>query len=206
MSYMEQLLKDWYDYCEGRKDFDTGDFYALFHDDISDGHIKAALSFFPHAEKLFERVKKVRKVIFQNSKPIDVEAGHLISLAQSDLQEKRKICEAEGATEVVTAIDNAKPRFVDASIDLISLKSPGMHSEYRSILSEYLDDRWVSHEAKYYALFEAFYGLTNTYEIAWYLGALLIDTDINLDHYFDLWSAGGDYALTETELLVTLRG
>ena len=28
-------------------------------------------------------------------------------------------------------------------------------------------------------------------------------TDVNPDHYYELWKRGGNYALTETELIVT---
>jgi len=32
-----------------------------------------------------------------------------------------------------------------------------------------------------------------------------METDINPDYYYDLWKIGGDYALTEAELLVTQK-
>ncbi|MEP2990748.1 MAG: hypothetical protein ABJL11_17670 [Parasphingorhabdus sp.] len=204
MEYMEQLLQEWCDYCEGRQEFDTGDFYTLFHDDISDDHIKTALSYFPNKDDLYVRVKKVRDVNYRTAESSKISQSNLIDLAQKDLQEKRAACVAENDDEVVAAIDIAKPRFVEDDEALFTAKS-GIDSNYQSSVAYYLGAKRISHDKTYHALFEAFYGLTNTYEIAWYLGAPLIDTDINLDYYFDLWSAGGDYALTETELLVTRR-
>ena len=199
---MQIILQDWCDFCEGKKDSDKSDFLTLFHGDIGDNYLNKALRFFPNKAQLIERIKNVRSVYLDNSEQWEINVDFFLSLALQDVSEKRKACEHLSEYELLDIVDKASPKFTSDPDIFEKARYNDWNSEFLSQVSYYFDTCWIDDLDKYYALFEAFYGLTNSYEIQWYLGKPLMKTDVNPDHYYELWKRGGNYALTETELIV----
>ncbi|MBW9276214.1 MAG: hypothetical protein K1563_21265 [Candidatus Thiodiazotropha sp. (ex. Lucinisca nassula)] len=210
---MSSLLEEWRDFCEGREDFDVSHFYTLFHADpsvLSKDQLKEIFFYFPNSEELLSRMANILEVKFltkggSGSRSPDVETNDkLISLAVDDLMQKRVICDKQGNAELCAIIDRAKPIYID-DVNKVHelLQADGPNIWLNEIVGDYIESN-VPTDKKVIALFEAFYGLTTDYDLVWYVGMPLINCeDISLVNYFNLWKAGGEYVLTEDNLLVT---
>ena len=204
---MNQYLKEWCDFCEGKKDFDQSHFSQLFHECRTEAELKVIFSYFPVSAALIDKVKLVGCFYPDNfiSKS-EIDFGLLLNAAVADIQQKRKACVDFGEDELVDIIDNVTPVLVNKSELFEKARNDEWpHGEFLSILTDYFSSKRSSDEKKYYSLFEAFYGFTTSFHIQWYLGSPLIDTDIALDNYIELWKYSCDYALTEKELLVFIK-
>lgn len=92
----------------------------------------------------------------------------------------------------------------DTEIILNAKLKKWQHEEYIDVIDDYVFDCLLSNEIKFHALFEAFYGLTNNFQLVWYLGSPLIHTDVNFDNYFDILKVGGEYAVTENGIIFSI--
>jgi|GEM_PF-4346342 len=204
---MNQYLKEWCYFCEGKKDFDQSHFSQLFHECRTEAELKVIFSYFPASAALFDKAKLVRYFYPDNfiSKS-EINFEPLLSVALADIQQKRKACVDFGEDELVDIIDNVTPVLVNKSELFEKARNEEWpHGEFLSVLAGYFLSKRNGDEKKYYSLFEAFYGFTTSFHIQWYLGSPLFDTDIDLDNYIKLWKYGCDYVLTEKELLVFIK-
>ena len=199
---MDSIFQDWVNFCEGRADFDKGDFLTLFHEDIDEQDLNAALSYFPNSGQIAQRIHAVKAVYPVNRTTWIVDPEMALQIALDDLSERRKAVERWQYDKLLSVIEKAKPRFVSDERIFKEARFNGWNGDLVCTVGDYADECWLDHTRQYYALFEAFYGMTSTYQIQWYLGQPLMKTDVNFGRYFDLWKAGGDYALTEDELIV----
>ena len=202
---MDSIFQDWVDFCEGKADFEKCDFLTLFHEDFDEQDLNAALSYFPNSGQIAQRIHAVRAVYPVNRTTWIVDPEMALQIALDDLSERRKAVERWQEDELVSVIEKAKPRFVSDEILFREAFLSKWNSKLVIQVGDYADECWLDNTRQYNALFEAFYGMTNSYEIQWYLGQPLMKTDVNFSRYFDLWKAGGDYALTEDELIVYQR-
>lgn len=202
---IKTILKDWCDFCEGREKFDKSHFITLFHEDIKDEYLEMALQFFPNQDELIDRVINVREFYPERGKNMKAEPDYILDLAIKDVREKRKACKYLSEDELVNIIDNAKPKFVSDKLTFERALNNEWNGEFLSQVGFYFDECWNSEDDSYYALFEAFYGMTNSYEIQWYLGRPLMNTSVNPDYFYELWKAKGCYALSGSELIVSIE-
>ena len=202
---MDSKFQDWVDFCEGKADFDDCDALTLFHEDIDAQDLNAALSYFPNSGQIAQRIHAVKAVNSDNSSTWIVDPEMAIQIAVDDLSERRKAVEYWRNDELLSVIEKAKPRFVSDERIFEEARLSGRNGALYSLVGDYARECWLDYTKQYYALFEAFYGLTTMFGIEWYLGQPLMKTDVNFGRYFDLWKVGGDYALTEDELIVYQR-
>ena len=202
---MDRKFQDWVDFCEGRADFDDCDALTLFHEDIDAQDLNAALSYFPNSGQIAQRIHAVKAVYPVNRSTWIVNLEMAIQIALDDLSERRKAVERWQYDELVSVIEKAKPRFVSDERIFEEARLSGWNSALVTLVGYYADECWLDYTRQYDALFEAFYGMTSTYQIQWYLGQPLMKTDVNFGRYFDLWKVGGEYALTDDELVVFQR-
>ncbi len=201
---MNDILKDWCDFCEGNAFFEESHFLTLFHEYVGRDYLETVFQYFPNQDQLIQRMENVKSVML-NKRSEDINIDLVTALAIKDVHEKRKACVALCEDELVQVIDNVKPVFISEPKAFEKARYNEWHSEFRSQVGYHFNQNRVDEADKYYALFEAFYGVTNTYEMQWYLGKPLIKTDVNPDYYYDLWKIGGSYALTESELVITQK-
>ena len=210
---MGNLLNDWQGFCEARKSFDVDHFYTLFHADssvLTDEQLKAIFVYFPHSEELASRMAGILKVKFSIREGNDYGSScaenkdKLISFAVADLMQKRVICDKLGNAELCNIIDRVSPVYsdnIDEGHKLLQVDGP--NAWLSELVGDYIQSN-VPTDKKVLALFEAFYGLTTDYDLVWYAVRPLIDCDdINLDNYFYLWELGGEYVLTDDNLIVS---
>lgn len=209
----KNLLLDWCDFCEGKKNFDTFHFSYLFNQPLTECELKKIFSYFPKKEELLELVLSVRASsisagedggFFIPKKESKGTPEELIELAVKDLKEQQKICSLLGDEELYNIIDNAQPEFIYDKNYFRKVKSGDCpYIWLYEMVGDYIRDSLIEHDDKIYALREALYGFGGDYYLSWYLGSPLVDANINLSYYFDLWKKGGDYTLTKDNLIVT---
>ena len=202
---MDSIFQDWVDFCEGKADFEECDFLTLFIEDFDEQDLNAALSYFPNSGQIAQRIHAVRAVYPVNRSTWIVNPEMALQIAVDDLSERRKAIERLQEEELLSVIEKANPRLVSDERIFKEARLSGWNSALVTLVGYYADECWLDYTRQYDALFEAFYGMTSTYQIQWYLGQPLMKTDVNFGRYFDLWKAGGDYALTEDELIVYQR-
>ena len=201
---MSNLITDWQAFCEGRKAFDKSHFYTLFMDNLSDNDLDIIFSYLPNTAGLISRLKNAldkKRYIKLN---LENRKKRLIELVYLDLQQKKTLLQEAGQDEIVSIIENAKYHFIENTDSALEYKiNNDIHFELFDTVAFDISQNRISNEDKIYAIFEAFYGLVEMYEVVWYLGAPLVNTSINFDYYFELWAMGGDYALTKEGVIVT---
>ena len=199
---MENILTDWCDFCEEKKDFDKSHFLTLFHADIDKNYLNTVLQYFPNKDDIIQRVLAVREAKSYRAECFKVDENFALELASKDINEKRKACAYLSEHELTALIDTVQLRFTSDPSSFEKARHDDWNREYKAQVGYYFDESWMEETDKYYAIFEAFYGMTNSYELQWYLGKPLMRTFVDPDNYFELWKVGGDYAFTETEILV----
>lgn len=195
-------LNDWIDYNNGIKDFDKSHFYTLFMDNnngktIVDEELQIVFQNMPNSIKLAERLKEYYAVRRQNN-VINTEE-FLKETVREDIEQKKI---AINDKELLSIL-NKKIEFVKDYNKVEEAQLEEWHSEFIMLISDYTIDLRISKDKRIYALFEAFYGLTHNYQLVWYLGSPLLNTEINFDNYLDIWSVGGEYAVTENGIIVS---
>lgn len=198
---MDKLFQDWINLCEGKKSFDKSHFFSLFQADdngdfFSEEELRKILDYFDEKDELFLRLNNY----FNNQKEETEDIkDFLIHKMESDLLEKRKLITD---AELLTIIDQPI-EFVDGiSFVFNAQQSSWMHHEIISEIEYSMLAAKTLKTPEVYALFEAFYGLSQNYNLVWYLGKPLLDIDINVDNYFDIWKMGGEYAFSNRKNLL----
>lgn len=198
---MSEILNDWHRYCKGEADFDKSHFLTLFHE-IDETACAEAMSYFDHAHDISARIADVRRCYPNPAHPFVADRGRCLELAAQDLAQKRIVFEAEGDDEMVGVINTAPLEFVEDAAVFEAAIDDEFNLDLHAGVTDYCNDRREGGDLKY-ALFEALFGLANSYDIQRYAAQSLINVTINLDVPFALWKIGGAYALTEDRVLVT---
>lgn len=196
---MKDIVKDWCEFCEGAKTYDKSYFYTLFWQDQSDDKISKdelyeIFKYFPNSNELLELMTNY---LFKNDKAQDLSTSFLIQLVKNDINEKISL------SNNLKYIKNYSIEFVD---DYNFVKSKINSEEYYNFydeVSDILADAWIIEDKKTFALYEAFYGLTKSYEIVWYLFSPLMSKRINYKNYIDIISSGAIYTIYNNKILVS---
>ena len=203
---IDDLLQDWCDFCEGRKDFDKSHFYTLFMEEEDPKYFKLALQYFENSDDLLKRMAKI--VCFgdpDNLKPKISSRQDALEFALLDLEERSKIAEKYDEPDLVEELSKLTPRFCENFDEVFQAGFSDLQSWQLEVIGDWFLDHLVQTEPKVFALLEAFYGFRTSLEIKWFLGAPLTNGALNLDNYAELWKAGADYAVKDGEILVGAR-
>jgi len=199
----QKILKEWCDFCEGRFDADSSYFLTLFHGNVDETSLKAVLQYFPNTEELVFRVKSVKEAKSERQTWSLLEPERCLEIARVDLSERMKSSIALGDQEIVKIARSAAMKF---DRDFSNLEREiGNYWNIGLIenVGDYLRYKMISNQPKYYAIFEAFYGITTLFPIQWYIGAPLTEVEYDFSNFIQLWKMRGDYVLTEDEVVVS---
>lgn len=198
---MNLNTKDWVDFCKGRKYFDKSHFLTLlmkinYSKPIDDEDYNNLFCFFPNESS---ELKKRLSSYFEEKPKINSKEDYLISNTKKDLAEKLLVIEDDYnktnlAQEVKYHDDYG---FIEENLNEED------HGQFFSELFDFMVTQKKSKDKKIYALFEAYYGLTNNYQMVWYLGAPLLKSKINFDYYYNIWKVGGEYVITDKGIYVS---
>ena len=202
---MDEQLIDWIDFCEKRKTFDKSHFYTLFFEGEADNgrrseeELKTIFQYFPHANELLLRMNNFTS---EEDYQVTDYKDYIIENTSKDLAQKRIILEEEEEEELIKLIQ--KPiKFVKDINEIIDNRINNWpDAELYSVVNDFfIEIKPVDDLTN--ALGEAFYGFTHNYDLTRYLMSPLIDTELNLDYYFNIWKVGGDYSITENGVIVS---
>lgn len=202
---MEALIKGWERFCKGEMAFDKSHFLTLLHGDALDrSALESVLQYFPFKEKLLANCERFFKARQQRyGKSILLSEEEACAIAMKDLAEKSKALEAFEERELLEIVKQVKPVVIDSVEDFeLAAYAEWPNCEMQIIVGDYCDDKIQNRDQKTDALFEAFFGADNSYDIQWFLGSPLIDASLSFEYYLLLWEAGYDVALTEQKLLI----
>lgn len=199
---MNKLFLDWIDFCENKKTFDKSHFYTLFWENIDVNTLKIITQYFPNSGDLFIRLNDyffgdkydLYKLL---DKSID---QTLIELSIKDFNEKLNIILEEN--KQFEGLKNLSPLITEDYEYVQKKKSDHPYIDFFDELEFKLTELWVSDEKKFYALYEAFYGLTKSYEMSWYLFKPLLNVEYNFKYYYNLTRIGGVYAIDTNNILI----
>ncbi|WP_330961315.1 hypothetical protein [Photobacterium sp. 53610] len=196
-------LNKWCNFCEGNLILEPSYFLTMFHDVISDREIEEIFKYFPCASELIDRVRNVQAVMHNLGCLDNRDPVQCLELAARDLSERLKASLLLGDEALVDVAKSVPKRFISDYSMVRAAQSDTWNIGLIENANDYVNSVMISRELHYYAIFEAFYGMTTLFPIKWYLCAPLTGTTIDFSNFFKLWELHGDYALTGTELLIS---
>lgn len=179
---MRQILRDWCDYCENKTDFDKSHFYTLFWDDsekekLIPNDLEIIFSYFDQRDEL---IKIMRDYLFtkeSNDKLMENKEIHL--LIKEDIGEKIKLSKRLNfITSYEVSLCNIE--------EVEKSRNEEEFLRFYDEISDIVLDNWKIENKKTNALYEALYGLTNDYEMVWYLFSPLLKLDVIFSNYYEL--------------------
>lgn len=192
-------LKNWCDFCEGKKRFEHGTFSSMFMEMFSESlsdsdrkNLRKVFSYVPNSSRV------LKKMLRMDDRAEDKTEQEIVDLVVRDLQEKRRFIDDpqllaamdKGVREIV--VDDSRFREVfEASLNVDYLHSVCDH------VNEISPDSWITYE-----LGNAFYYLAHNLHLQHALEADLINSDINFDNYFELYLVAVEYALDSSGVFV----
>ncbi|GAB6261034.1 hypothetical protein [Photobacterium sp. R1] len=198
-----ETLNKWCNFCEGKVILEPSYFLTMFHGVISDRDLEEIFKYFPCASELIDRVRNVQSVMHNLRSLGNSDPAQCLELAARDLSERLKASRLLGDEELVDVARSVSKRFVLDFSMVRTAQSDDWNIGLIENTNDYVNSVMISREQHYYAIFEAFYGMTTLFPMKWYLCAPLTETSIDFSNFFKLWELRGDYALTGTELLVS---
>ncbi|MBF7093176.1 hypothetical protein IUY40_16715 [Flavobacterium sp. ALJ2] len=192
---MKDIVKDWCKFCEGEETYDKSYFYTLFwQDQFSKDELYEIFKYFPNSNELLDLMFDY---IYDCNIIEDKSTSYLMQLVKNDISEKTSL------SDNLKYIKNYPVEFVDDYNFVKNKIDSEEYYKYYDEVSDVLADRWIIEDKKTFALYEAFYGLTKSYEIVWYLFSPLISTKINYKYYVDIMMLGGVYTIYNNKILVS---
>lgn len=206
---MNMILRDWHDFCSGKKDLDKSCFLGLFKVNLSYKELENVFSYFDQQSELLWRLESVLKqgtlqdrLYLHPMEKNRKNPEYLMDSAMKDLREYRKVYDIDDDV-LIYSINNAKAVFSNNPRELYGLKNDGLQVKLVfEFLGDCVSDNYVSNDKKIYAIAEALYGLAANYRLCWYIMSPLINIDFDFSYYFELWKGGGDYVLTKDKIIV----
>lgn len=197
---MRQIVYDWMNFCEGKREFEDGYFFTLFMENLTIEEINVIYSYFPNADMLTARMEKF-----------------LFGPKAIELPPYDRVCELDRLIRL---------DFVDREFSLKSLSpsSNGWHNLifnyveddkivdnlilddiYTQSFHDFMRSKKITSEKKMYLLFDALYGITYDFDFQLYLYAPLLATSYTGEHLFQFKRLGGVYAVTNEEIVYSFK-
>lgn len=193
------LLRDWCAFCEGTKEFSHYHFSTILM-----GVFLGGLT--PEVERFLREFAKYFPPLYDRLARIcaDTAPDHdVLPWVQNDLDEKRKLlAEATAAHDALRVIDERRFTFTD-DLDAVHkvLVASANHSVLYQIVGDFVADQ-CNADARLHVLCEALYHIATDYFVAYSIMAPLLQTDINLADFFEVYVRGGDYVLGDDGIVV----
>ena len=200
------LLRDWCDFCEGVRNYENHCHFSsllmgVFVGDLTpevERFLREFTKYFP--QPLYDNLVRLCGV---------AEKDHeVLPWVQRDLDEKQKIlAQCSGsqlprASQALEVVDGRRFTFTYYGSALLDrARSSASHSALYIAVGEFVSKLCRGHE-RLVALHEALYPIATDYFVAHAIMAPLLETDINLGHYFEIYLRGGGYVLGEDQIVV----
>jgi len=199
-SFDNELLNDWCDFCEEKKDFDSFHFSTLLMETLLEGYTTEFDIFFTKITKYFDSsIYKNIKYVFSDEKQSE---GSVKDWVIGDLREKRKIIDlAPDSTKLKEIIDSPQFLFVKDRDELYKARKTDnntiLYEEVGNFVIENIDN-----DKRLFALKEAFYNIASDSELVNALLSGLIKGNVDLSNYLDIYKNGCDYAVDDEKILI----
>jgi hypothetical protein len=204
-----QLLNDWNDFCEGRKELDHFHFYTLLHEGPSTEELTKIVSYFDQKDILLSNILALYAPLhpplyFSDLPPASnkLSQNEIVNLVKKDVEEKQNLCKLSGRHDLAEELAAISNYNVVPKADLRSCPDDILHYDVDEVMGDHFIDQRISHDKKHRGIFEAFYGLTNNKALVWFLASPLIKTNFNFNYYFQTWKGGGDYRILKDKIFV----
>lgn len=194
------LLCDWSAFCEGSREFPDYHFSTILMGAFLGGLTPEVDRFLREFTKTFPRS------LYDNLVRIcgDAEPDRdVLPWVNRDLDEKRKILIAHPESrQAVEVIDTRRFAFThDHNAMLEIAVSSATHSALYDAVGDFVIEQCEG-TARLNVLREALYHIATNYFVADSIMAPLLRTEINLEHYFEIYLRGGDYVLDADRIVV----
>ncbi|MBO0593992.1 hypothetical protein I2486_21540 [Cellulophaga sp. E16_2] len=199
-SFDNELLNDWCDFCEGKKEFDKFHFSTLLMETLLEGYTPEFDEFISKITKYFDiSIFENIKYAFSDEKKSQ---GNVKDWVINDLREKRKIIElAPDSTKLKEIIDSPQFLFVKDRDELYKARE----TDNNTILYEEVGDfviENIDNDKQLFALKEVLYNIASDSELVNALLSRLIKSDVDLSNYLDIYKNGCDYAVDDEKILI----
>ncbi len=219
---MNEIIADWTDYCEGKTTHDYSDFIGLLSGKWTDDELGEILRLVPLRDAVIANLKRVYessedepRVYLRAKRENAAAPDELKSIIVSFIDSQRRYLLKhdidkdirvwlERSDIEVSFVSTDQLRSVDPNDDIAPYIREE-ESELRKYRSEVGLNITTADSIEYRVMSgirEALYGLACDYYLAWFVLSPLIDCDIDYGQYFEFWRKGGEYALTESQILV----
>lgn len=210
-----ELLKMWIAHCEGIEPKDESHFYGFLAGGWSNEELKQIFRYLPSAPLLIENLKKIYKAEPAVSKATPNELVSIILdfiSSQTEYLLKRDIpAPVESWLRKVRQV-----RVVDQD-EFREIRSREINGMFYLIYEQEDDFLDYTKEAQpsliegsrgdraMEGVSEALYCIAADHYLEWFVLMPLLDTTIKYDKYFEFWSKGGEYTLTDTEIIIAQK-
>jgi hypothetical protein len=192
---MREIVLDWIDFCEDRKDFDKSYFYPLFHDNCTKEELQAIVQCAGYVDTL----QNLSYAIFRKK-------AEAIVLPDSDIVREKV---NDDFLNMQSIFKNTNQNYMinrEYSIEIC-----GNWEEYFSYLIKYrsrgnifdsIADTiydYFPESRVFYAFYEALYGIENDYDLARAIINPYLTKKIDYASYFELYKINCHYLYLENE-------
>jgi hypothetical protein len=197
------LLGDWCAFCDGSRDFDRYHFSTILMGVFLGGLTPEVDSFLkrfaePFAPPLYDNLIRIAE-----DRLLDQD---VLPWVRRDLNEKLKLLEAYAESEMeaqalIRLIRTGNYSLTHHHDEFIEIKGG---SENHQMIYDMVGDSVIDSypDRRFFALSEALYHLATSVEVQQSIMAPLLSIPADLKYYFEIYLRGGDYAVTDNDILV----
>ena len=199
-SFDNELLNDWCDFCEGKKEFDEFHFSTLLMETLLEGYTSKFDAFITEITKYFDSsIYKNIKYVFSDEKQSQ---GSVKDWVINDLTQKRKLIEhADDFSKMKEIIDSPQFLFVKDRDKLYGARETDNNTILYEEVSDYVINN-IANDKRLFALKEVLYNIASDSDLVNALFSGLIKSDIDLSNYLDIYKNGCDYAVDDEKILI----
>ncbi len=196
---MEAIIEDWVNFCTGKKSFEEGHFYSLFHGINSRQELEKIFQFFDQKLDLIERTKRYLELrSSQNMKRAD--ENLLKKFLHEDLKEKETILKINSSLR--EKYSQLQIIYVEDHKKIEELRFDDQTSQE---FFDFIDFELVHEDERIDILYDSFYGLTADFDYRLFLFLPFIRIEYDMTSLIEFKKKGGVYAIQENNLLFSMQ-
>ena len=189
---MNQIIKDWCEFCEKGTIFQKGYFFTLFMEDITSEEIKEVYKYFLNSKKLIARMERFLFEAKPKIEDFETKKNELEKLIKLDFEERKPILEKLE----IFSLFNSNPNFVFTE-NFESISTLILDDVWSQSFHDFVDFQTIVDDEKTYAIYDSLYGITYDFDYQLYLFEPLLKTNYSVEHLFNFKRLGGVYAITD---------
>ena len=199
-SFDQNLLTDWCDYCEEKKKFDTFHFSTLLMETFLEGYTPELENFLKEITKYFDSsVYENMRYAFNDKQQ---SKGDILEWVTNDLSEKRKIInQVPDVSKLLATIDEKNYLIVNERQPLYDARESDNHTILYEEVGDYVSQN-IKNDHRLYALEEILYNIASDYNLVHALLAGIVQGNVNLSNYLDIYRNGCDYAVDDDKIII----